>query len=168
MATCWEFLTSNVFDNVEKLFSLISLAFKSNSIMDSLLFYKFRQNAYIHKFYNFNFISFSFIYRFNLCRKNVQETTELCQKIKSLYATYLTNPPSEFDNIASCALDGFWYIDITADKDSFMSFTYKLHDLPCRYSISILITIYFYYNFITILITIYFYFNHFELLFLYN
>ncbi|XP_071554093.1 uncharacterized protein [Temnothorax nylanderi] len=70
--------------------------------------------------------------RFNLCRKNAKETTELCQKLKKLYGTYLSKVSSEFDEITTYALDAFWYIDITADKESFLSLTYKLHDLPYK------------------------------------
>ncbi|XP_011692761.1 PREDICTED: uncharacterized protein LOC105452908 [Wasmannia auropunctata] len=67
--------------------------------------------------------------RFNLCRKNAEETTELCQKMKDLFATYLSNLPSNFYDITTQALDAFWYIDITFDNDSFMAHTYELHGL---------------------------------------
>lgn len=82
---------------------------------------------------------FFFVYRLNLCRKNAKETTELCHKIKELYATYLHKPPPEFFDIITYSLDALWYVDITAEKESFMSFTYKLHNLPCKYSIFVLI-----------------------------
>ncbi|XP_011165512.1 uncharacterized protein LOC105199900 isoform X2 [Solenopsis invicta] len=68
----------------------------------------------------------------NLCRKNVKETIELCQKIKQLYATYLSKPPPEFDRIMSNAIEAIWYVDITVDKDAFMALTYELHDLPYK------------------------------------
>ncbi|XP_011864440.1 PREDICTED: uncharacterized protein LOC105560174 [Vollenhovia emeryi] len=70
--------------------------------------------------------------RFNLCRKNAKETTELCEKIKDLYGTYLRDAPREFHDITTHALDGVWYIDILTDKDSFMSFIYKLHGLEYK------------------------------------
>lgn len=70
--------------------------------------------------------------RFNLCRKNAKETTELCHKIKDLYATYLTKTTSDFDDITSYSLNAVWFVDITLDKDSFMAFTYKLHGLPYK------------------------------------
>lgn len=82
---------------------------------------------------------FDSVHRFNLCRKNAKETTELCQKIKKLYATYLREAPPEFDEIASNALNAYWYIDVTANKGFFMALTYKLHDLPRKYSIFYLI-----------------------------
>ncbi|KAL0099600.1 hypothetical protein PUN28_019784 [Cardiocondyla obscurior] len=71
--------------------------------------------------------------RFNVCRRNAKETTELCQKIRDLYATYLRDASSEFDEVATYTLHALWYIDITVDKDAFMSSTYKLHNLPCKY-----------------------------------
>jgi len=71
-----------------------------------------------------------------LCRKNAKETTELCHKINTLYANYLnkTSYNKEFFNITSYTLDALWYLDITADKDAFLAFTYKLHGIPCKYS----------------------------------
>ncbi|XP_011692738.1 PREDICTED: uncharacterized protein LOC105452885 [Wasmannia auropunctata] len=70
--------------------------------------------------------------RLNLCRKNARETTELCRKIKQVYADYLKKPPSEFYEITTYALDAMWYIDITVDKDAFMTHTYKLHGLSYK------------------------------------
>ncbi|KAL0099601.1 hypothetical protein PUN28_019784 [Cardiocondyla obscurior] len=70
--------------------------------------------------------------RFNVCRRNAKETTELCQKIRDLYATYLRDASSEFDEVATYTLHALWYIDITVDKDAFMSSTYKLHNLPYK------------------------------------
>ncbi|XP_036151375.1 uncharacterized protein LOC105834551 isoform X2 [Monomorium pharaonis] len=70
--------------------------------------------------------------RFNVCRKNAKETTELCQKIKDLYKTCLSKPSPEFNNITSYVLDALWYLDITVNKDAFMAFTYELHDLPYK------------------------------------
>jgi len=77
-----------------------------------------------------------------LCRKNAKETIELCHKINNLYATYLNEASfnKEFLDIISYALDAFWYIDITANKDAFLAFTYRLHGIPCKYSIFALIT----------------------------
>ncbi|XP_039314441.1 uncharacterized protein LOC105193804 isoform X2 [Solenopsis invicta] len=70
--------------------------------------------------------------RFNLCRKTAKETTELCQKIKNLYAIYLTKTSPEFHQITSNVLDALWYIDITLNKDSFMAFAYELHGVPYK------------------------------------
>jgi len=76
-----------------------------------------------------------------LCRKNAKETTELCHKINALYAIYLKKASfnKEFLDITSYALDAIWYIDVTADKDAFLTFTYGLHGIPCKYLIFSLI-----------------------------
>lgn len=68
--------------------------------------------------------------KLNLCRKNAKETIELCYKIKDLYGTYLSNGSPEFYETALQTLNGLWFIDITADIDSFMAFVFKLHGLP--------------------------------------
>ncbi|XP_036140144.1 uncharacterized protein LOC105831804 [Monomorium pharaonis] len=97
----------------------------SNTLEEDEAFYHFwRVNGYMLGIFD----------RFNLCRKNVKETAELCQKINDLYKTYLskTSVLPEFDLLISNALDALWYIDITADKDAFMAFTYTLHNLPYK------------------------------------
>ncbi|XP_011165516.2 uncharacterized protein LOC105199903 isoform X1 [Solenopsis invicta] len=70
--------------------------------------------------------------RFNLCRKNAKETIELCEKIKDLYATYLSKPPLKFDHIISNTIDALWYFDILINKDVAMSVTYEVCGLPYK------------------------------------
>jgi len=46
----------------------------------------------------------------------------------------------EFLDMMSYAIDALWYIDITVDKDAFLTLPYRLYEIPCKYSIFALIT----------------------------
>ncbi|XP_028045112.2 uncharacterized protein LOC105833938 isoform X2 [Monomorium pharaonis] len=68
--------------------------------------------------------------KFNLCRKNAKETTELCQKIKDLFVIYLSKPSSEFDYIMSNVLNAFWYFTMAhINTNCAMAYTYELYGL---------------------------------------
>ncbi|XP_011632182.1 uncharacterized protein LOC105423913 [Pogonomyrmex barbatus] len=70
--------------------------------------------------------------RFNLCRKDAKETIQLCEKIKGLYVNYLTNIPSEFNDVMRNAIDALWYFDITINTDAVLYFTYLLHGIKYK------------------------------------
>ncbi|XP_025270737.1 uncharacterized protein LOC105253868 isoform X1 [Camponotus floridanus] len=68
--------------------------------------------------------------KLNICRKTVEETRELCQKISNgILVNYLNEAPSDFYSIVSSITHGLWYIDLTLDKDALLAFTYRLHGI---------------------------------------
>lgn len=68
--------------------------------------------------------------RLNLCRKSAVETRELCQKISTdILANYLNEAPPDYYHTISIILHGLWCIDVTLDKDAFLSFIYRLHGI---------------------------------------
>ncbi|KYN07608.1 PREDICTED: uncharacterized protein LOC108780209 [Cyphomyrmex costatus] len=88
------------------------------------------ENEAFNHFWRVNGYMLGITDNLNICRKNAKETTELCYKFKDLYGTYLSNGSPEFHEIAVTTLNAIWYVDVTADIDSFMAFAYKLHGLP--------------------------------------
>ncbi|GAB1864215.1 hypothetical protein CAJAP_05294 [Camponotus japonicus] len=68
--------------------------------------------------------------RLNICRKTVEETRELCQKISNgILANYLNEAPPDFYSMVSSILQEIWYIDLTLDKDALLTFIYRLHGI---------------------------------------
>ncbi|XP_026674625.1 uncharacterized protein LOC108631410 isoform X3 [Ceratina calcarata] len=65
--------------------------------------------------------------RLNICRKTVEETTELCRKISSeILAKHLENPPPEFGELASNAVKALWFADPSINVDAFLYLTYNI------------------------------------------
>ncbi|XP_043511127.1 uncharacterized protein LOC122529255 [Frieseomelitta varia] len=65
--------------------------------------------------------------RINICRRTVEETTELCRRIQTeIIAKHLKNPRPEFLRMTTNIVHGLWYIDFSINEDSFLVLTYDL------------------------------------------
>lgn len=65
--------------------------------------------------------------RINICRRTVEETTELCRRIQTEIITkHLENPRPEFLRMTTNIVGGLWYIDMSINEDSFLALTYNL------------------------------------------
>ncbi|KAG7201633.1 hypothetical protein KM043_004369 [Ampulex compressa] len=65
--------------------------------------------------------------RINICRKSVEETTELCKMMmKDILKKEILQAPPEYLEMLRTIVDGMWYIDITLNTDAFIALTYRL------------------------------------------
>ncbi|XP_076244756.1 uncharacterized protein LOC143185545 [Calliopsis andreniformis] len=73
--------------------------------------------------------------RLNICRKTVEETTELCRKISTeIIAPYLEKPSQNWETMAFSILDGLWYGDFLVNRNALITLMYNLigvkHSVP--------------------------------------
>ncbi|XP_029052595.1 uncharacterized protein LOC114880597 [Osmia bicornis bicornis] len=71
--------------------------------------------------------------RINICRRTVLETTEVCKKIaKEILVKHMEDPDPEFLKLASNAINGMWYADVSMNVPAFFDLTYKLTGLKYK------------------------------------
>ncbi|XP_045539274.1 uncharacterized protein LOC106715639 [Papilio machaon] len=69
--------------------------------------------------------------RYNMCRKNVQETREVCRLIlERVYTPCLENVPEYFEHMARVMMDGMWAVNGGMEAGSLMYVTKNLNDVP--------------------------------------
>lgn len=70
-------------------------------------------------------------FRYNLCHGSLEQVRSACSVIlRDVYAPALTKPPAEFDGMVAALIDGMKPISPMLDLDAFMTFTYRLCDVP--------------------------------------
>ncbi|XP_052739227.1 uncharacterized protein LOC112055256 isoform X2 [Bicyclus anynana] len=69
--------------------------------------------------------------RYNICRKNIQETREVCQiLLHRVWTPCLENVPEYFEHMARVLLDGLWCVNPTIHLDSMIYWTKYMCDVP--------------------------------------
>ncbi|CAH2266209.1 jg17798 [Pararge aegeria aegeria] len=69
--------------------------------------------------------------RYNICRRNIQETREVCQiLLRRVWTPCLENVPEYYEHMARVMLDGLWCINPTIHLDSMIYLTKYLSDVP--------------------------------------
>lgn len=69
--------------------------------------------------------------RYNVCRKTVDETREICQILLDRVITpFLTNPPEHFEYMARVMIDGMWSIMSSMDEDAILFWCKHLANVP--------------------------------------
>ncbi|XP_020286615.1 uncharacterized protein LOC109856101 [Pseudomyrmex gracilis] len=71
--------------------------------------------------------------RLNVCRKNADETRDLCQKINDkVYKKYLSEAPPEFYDTVTTTINGLWCVDPFLNTDAIIALTLKLYGLEYK------------------------------------
>ncbi|XP_045539137.1 uncharacterized protein LOC106709945 [Papilio machaon] len=69
--------------------------------------------------------------RYNICRKNIEETREVCRLIlERVYTPCLENVPEYFEHMARVMMDGMWTVNGTMESGSQMYLTKNLANVP--------------------------------------
>ncbi|XP_050353217.1 uncharacterized protein LOC126775380 isoform X2 [Nymphalis io] len=69
--------------------------------------------------------------RYNICRKNVEETRQVCQiLLDRVYTPSLENVPEYFEHMARAMLDGMWCVNPTVHVDAMIYWTKYLCNVP--------------------------------------
>ncbi|CAH2093949.1 unnamed protein product [Euphydryas editha] len=69
--------------------------------------------------------------RYNICRKNVEETQKVCQiLLDRVYTPCLGNVPEYFEHMSRVMLDGMWSINPTVHIDGLIYWTKYLCNVP--------------------------------------
>ncbi|XP_072934534.1 uncharacterized protein [Epargyreus clarus] len=69
--------------------------------------------------------------RYNICRKNIDETREVCQiLLDRVYTPCLDNVPEYFEHMARSMLDGQWAINPTIHVEGILYWTKYLANVP--------------------------------------
>ncbi|XP_045770799.1 uncharacterized protein LOC123871201 [Maniola jurtina] len=69
--------------------------------------------------------------RYNICRRNMEETREVCQiLLRQVFTPCLENVPEYFEHMARVMLDGMWCVNPTIHLDSMIYWTKHLGDVP--------------------------------------
>ncbi|CAH2093726.1 unnamed protein product [Euphydryas editha] len=69
--------------------------------------------------------------RYNICRKNVEETQQVCQiLLDRVYTPYLENVPEYFEHMTRVMLDGMWSVNPTVHIDGLIYWTKYLCNVP--------------------------------------
>ncbi|XP_013167359.1 PREDICTED: uncharacterized protein LOC106117542 [Papilio xuthus] len=69
--------------------------------------------------------------RYNMCRKNIEETREVCKLIlERVYTPCLENVPEYFEHMARVMMDGMWAVNGATEAGSLMYITKNLADVP--------------------------------------
>ncbi|KPJ15980.1 hypothetical protein RR48_10026 [Papilio machaon] len=69
--------------------------------------------------------------KYNMCRKNVEETREVCRLIlERVYTPCLENVPEYFEHMARVMMDGMWAVNGGMEAGSLMYVTKNLNDVP--------------------------------------
>ncbi|OWR55022.1 hypothetical protein KGM_207067 [Danaus plexippus plexippus] len=69
--------------------------------------------------------------KYNLCRKNVDETRQACQiLLDRVYTPCLENVPEYFEHVSRAMLEGLWCVNPTVHIDGMLYFTKYLCSVP--------------------------------------
>ncbi|XP_023943767.2 uncharacterized protein LOC112049932 [Bicyclus anynana] len=69
--------------------------------------------------------------RYNICRKNFEETREVCQiLLDSVYTPCMENVPEYFEHMARSMLDGLWCVNPLVNVEAMLYWTKYLCNVP--------------------------------------
>ncbi|XP_013168036.1 PREDICTED: uncharacterized protein LOC106118024 [Papilio xuthus] len=69
--------------------------------------------------------------RYNICRKNLQETKQVCQLLlERVFTPSLDHVPEYFEHMARVMLEGMWSVNPTVNTSALLYWTRHLADVP--------------------------------------